>query len=127
MSIRFDPFENLIHIRAKVFGPIGSTSLLLALDTGASSSTISRERLLSLGYELSDSSEGSRIVTGSRVEFAPQITVAKFSTLGQQRENFSVLAYDLPLEAGVDGVLGLDFFRGQNLNIDFRNGFITLS
>jgi len=127
MSIRFDPLENLIYVRAKVFGPVGSTSLLLALDTGASSTSISSERLLSLGYELSADAEGSRIVTGSRVEFAPEITIVKFSALRQQRQNFSVLAYDLPVEAGVDGVLGLDFFRGQNLNIDFRNGLITLS
>lgn len=127
MSIRFDPFENLIHVRAKVFGPIGSTSLLLALDTGASSTSINRERLLSLGYDLSANAESSRIVTGSRVEFAPEITIAKFSALRQQRQEFSVLAFDLPEEAGVDGVLGLDFFRGLNLNIDIRNGLITLS
>lgn len=127
MSIRFDPLENLIHVRVKVFGQIGSTSPLLALDTGASSTIISRERLLSLGYDLSVSAEDSRIVTGSRVEFAPEITLIKLSALRQQRQGFSVLAYDLPEEAGVDGVLGLDFFRGQNLNIDFRNGLITLS
>lgn len=127
MSLRFDPHENLIYVRAKVFGQIGSTSLLLALDTGASSTIISRERLLSLGYDLSAAFEGSRIVTGSRIEFAPEITITKLSALRQQRQGFSVLAYDLPVEAGVDGVLGLDFFRGLNLNIDFRNGLITLS
>jgi len=127
MSIRFDPLENLIYVRVKIFGQIGSTSLLLALDTGASSTIISRERLLSLGYDLSASAEESRIVTGSRVEFAPEITLIKLSALRQQRQGFLVLAYNLPVEAGVDGVLGLDFFRGLNLNIDFRNGLITLS
>jgi hypothetical protein len=33
----------------------------------------------------------------------------------------------LPPGAGVDGLLGLDFLRGQSLTIDFRSGEITLS
>jgi len=32
----------------------------------------------------------------------------------------------LPLDAGVDGRLGLDFFRGRILTLDFRGGLIAL-
>jgi predicted aspartyl protease len=127
MSVRFAPHEELIYLRAKVFGTKGRSSLRLALDTGASSTMINRRILRRLGYELSAGAEGVGIITGSRVELASPITVSRFSALRQQRRNFPVLAYDMPPEAGIDGVLGLDFFRGQNLNIDFRTGLITLS
>ena len=33
----------------------------------------------------------------------------------------------LPPSAGVDGLLGLDFLRGQNLTIDFRAGQVTVA
>ena len=53
-------------------------------------------------------------------------TLAKISALGQDRIDFPVLAHTLPPGAGVDGLLGLDFFRGQFLTLDFRTGQITL-
>jgi hypothetical protein len=46
--------------------------------------------------------------------------------LGQTRTHFPVIAHTLPPSAPVDGVLGLDFFRNQELTIDFRKGMITL-
>ena len=34
--------------------------------------------------------------------------------------------HTLPPSASVDGLLGLDFFRGQILNLDFRTGVVML-
>ncbi|MBS1786085.1 MAG: retropepsin-like domain-containing protein [Acidobacteria bacterium] len=127
MKIRFDPQDNLVFIRARIFGPDGRSSLLLALDTGASATLISRKQLLRIGYDLEAGTELVQMTTGSRVELVPRISLRRFSTLGQKRKNFSVIAHDLPPTAGIDGLLGLDFFRGLNLNLDFRNGLITLS
>jgi hypothetical protein len=67
------------------------------------------------------------VTTGSGIERVLEITVIHFAALEQECTNFLVLAHDLPASAGIDGVLGLDFFREQNLNIDFRNGLITLT
>ena len=47
--------------------------------------------------------------------------------LGQERTNFPLLGHTLPPSASIDGLLGLDFLRGQVLNIDFRQGTISLS
>jgi hypothetical protein len=47
--------------------------------------------------------------------------------LGQERASFPVLAHTLPPSAGIDGLLGLDYLRGQTLTVDFRSGTITLS
>ncbi len=127
MKIRFDPEDNLVFIRAKIFGPEGRSSLLLALDTGASATLISQKQLQRIGYDLTANSELVQMTTGSKVEFVPRISIIQFLSLGQQRIDFSVIAHDLPPSAGIDGLLGLDFFRGLNLNIDFRNGLITLT
>lgn len=36
------------------------------------------------------------------------------------------LCRDLPAEVRVDGLLGLDFFRGTRLALDFRAGRLSL-
>lgn len=40
---------------------------------------------------------------------------------------FVVAAHDLPLGVEADGLLGLDFFRGFVLTLDFVRGRITLA
>jgi hypothetical protein len=47
--------------------------------------------------------------------------------MGQERRHFPVLAHTLPPSASVDGLLDLDYVRGQMLNIDFRQGTISLT
>jgi hypothetical protein len=49
------------------------------------------------------------------------------SALGQRRFGFPVVAHDLPAQAAVDGLLGLDFLRDQVLTVDFQKGQITLA
>jgi hypothetical protein len=41
-------------------------------------------------------------------------------------EHFPLLGYTLPESTTVDGVLGLGFFGGTRLTLDFRAGWITL-
>jgi hypothetical protein len=79
-----------------------------------------------LGYDPASVPKRTQVTTVSGVEFLPQVTIAKIETLGQVRENFPILCHTLPPSAKVDGVLGLDFFRGQRLVLDFRSGLVTL-
>ena len=67
------------------------------------------------------------MTTGSGVEFVPRVSLDKIVALGQERTTFPVLGHTLPPSAGIDGVLGLDFVRGQTLTVDFRTGTITLT
>jgi hypothetical protein len=48
------------------------------------------------------------------------------SPLGQIRILFPVVAHTLPPTTSVDGLLGLDFFRGLELTLDFRAGQIDV-
>jgi hypothetical protein len=42
------------------------------------------------------------------------------------RADLAILGHTLPPSAGIDGLLGLDFLRGQRVNIDLREGILTV-
>jgi predicted aspartyl protease len=127
MTFRFNPQFSLIAVRTELFGPTGKAIVTLALDTGATRTQINTEVLVSLGYDPATATEHSRVITGNGIIDAPHLTVQKLKALGQERQRLTVTCFTLPKGAGVDGLLGLDFFRGLNLNIDFRSGLIALS
>jgi len=64
---------------------------------------------------------------GSGTVLAPLVIVSRLSALGQDRTSFPVLGHTLPPNAGIDGLIGLNFLRGQVLTIDFRNGQLSLT
>jgi predicted aspartyl protease len=99
----------------------------LALDTGATSTTVNAGLLNAIGYDPALVPDRIQLTTGSGVEYAPRLSVSKIDALSQERGNFLIVAHMLPPTASVDGLLGLDFFRGQELNVDFREGIIMLS
>ena len=88
---------------------------------------ISQSRLLQIGCDPSAATERRQLTTASGVEFVPRVRVSKITALGKEQSGFAVLAHTLPPSASIDGLLGLDFFRGLNLNLDFRSGLILLT
>lgn len=126
MKIEFDPKQGLIIIPTRLHGSQGDTIVRLALDTGATNSMINWDVAVLLGYDPASVKERIQITTGSGVEFAPRIVIKKIDVIGRSLENFPVLCHTLPPSATVDGLLGLDFFRGERLVLDFRAGFIDL-
>lgn len=118
MTIKFDPTDSLIVIPTRLYGDKGKTIARLALDTGATFSLINWDIAILLGYDPAVSQERIRITTGSGVEFTSKIQVKKVEIVGRTLENFPILCHTLPPTSSVDGVLGLDFFRGMYLVID---------
>lgn len=82
--------------------------------------------LVALGYDPALAPDRIQITTGSGVEFAPRVVLQKITALGLERTAFPVLGHTLPPSAAVDGLLGLDFFRGHVLTIDFRAGRVDV-
>ena len=80
-----------------------------------------------VGYDPSLASDRVEMTTGSAVEYARRLSVNRIVALGHEQVNFPVVAHTLPPSASVDGLLGLDFFRGQELNLNFRTGMILLN
>lgn len=126
MSFIFNPHHGLIVVGAELHGPSGSIVLRLALDTGASTTMISIAPLVTAGYDPALAGERVQVTTAAGVEFVPRLEVERLSSLGCDRADLAILGHTLPPSAGIDGLLGLDFLRGQQLNIDFREGAITL-
>jgi predicted aspartyl protease len=126
VSTGFNPQRGLIVLTARLYGPVGDRAVRVALDTGASATIISTQILTLIGYDPATLPHTVQMTTGSGVEFAPRLTIDKLEALGQERLSFPIIAHTLPASAAIDGLLGLDFFRNQELTIDFRTGQITL-
>ncbi len=126
MKITFDPTQGLIVIPTRLHGFHTDTIVRLALDTGATSSMINWDVAVLLGYDPASSKERIQVTTGSGVEFAPRIVVKKVEVVGRSLENFPILCHTLPPSATVDGLLGLDFFRGVRLVVDMKEGIVAL-
>ena len=126
MTTGFDPRQGLVVIRARIWGPLDSALVRLAVDTGATRTLINESIIRVLGFPADAVSQRVQITTGSGIESAPLIVLSKIAALGHQRRNVSVICHSLPPTASVDGLLGLDFLRNRNLSIDFRSGRISL-
>ena len=127
MSFSFDPHQGLIIVPAELWGPNGSAVLRLALDTGATGTLVNTGMLVALGYDPALLPDRVQITTGSGVEFVPRVLLDRIMVLGEESAEFPVLGHTLPPSAGIDGLLGLDFFRGRSLTIDFRAGQVALA
>ncbi len=123
----FNAQQGLIIVRVTLSGPAGKRTTRLALDTGASSTLVSKEILIAIGYDPDILPKSVNFTTGSGVESAARVEVSALEALGQMRTKFSVIAHTLPPTASIDGVLGLDFLRYNVLTIDFQKGAITLA
>ena len=127
MSHSFDATRGVVVVPAELFGPAGSVVLHLAVDTGATQTMINVGLLAFAGYDPSLVPDRVQVTTGSGVEYAPRIPVERIRALGQERLRFPVLAHTLPPSAHIDGLLGLDYMREQQLTIDFRQNTVSLS
>lgn len=126
MKISFNPDEGLIVIPVQLFGPKGDLIVHFALDTGATKSLINWDIVALLGYDPAIAEERTKIVTASGIEFAPTINIAKIFSCNLILENFSLICHTLPLNANIDGLLGIDFFRNTVIQIDFIKGEISV-
>jgi gag-polyprotein putative aspartyl protease len=123
----FMPGSGPILVEARATGPVKGANLKLVLDTGATTSLISLTTLLLLGIDPNQPLRRLQMTNGSSVQVVPVVMLTLLSALGQHRIGFPVIAHALPKSPGVDGLLGLDFLRGQVLTIDFKACWIDLA
>jgi aspartyl protease family protein len=104
--------NNQLKISASVGGinrgAFGRVSLLV--DTGSSFTILPVRVLSELGYDLSNPVRRISITTGRGVTPPlPVINVRWLNCVGQLSENFEVIAYRIPPNLQVNGLLGMDF------------------
>ncbi len=118
--------DSLILVKAK----IGIQNVHLAVDTGASHTVIDLSTLITLGYFPEDAVGTATFETGKGNVESYIFRIDGIFALGELKRNFEVSAYDF-LANGVlsefEGVLGLDFFEGMKMCIDFRQSEIVVT
>lgn len=124
MRLCFDPKQGLIVVPVRINGSAGDLVVNLALDTGATTTMVSREAALMVGCDPEASADQVEFVTGSGTERAPRLSIAKVEAMGIIRTGMKVVCHTIPAGTAVDGVLGLDLFRGHTLAIDLNAGFV---
>lgn len=126
--ISFISSQRLIRLPIKVEDINGSNyrDLIVALDTGASNTSIPTKVASDLGYDLSNPKQVVLLTTGSGIVPAKIITVRKSTAIGETVKNIDVVCHDLPFGSTIDGVLGLNFLSNFDLNISFSRGTIEL-
>ena len=128
MILPFDRAGGLVIVPVRVFGPRGEfqTIVRFAIDTGSTTSVFDWEQAIDLGYNPAAVRNLVQTTTASGTIFAPRIMLQKLEAFGHEKQRFGVLCQSLSATTGVDGLLGLDFFQGHKLTLDFRIGLVTL-
>jgi len=121
----FNPQASSIALRAIVEGSVPRIVTLI-LDTGASYTQLPWRVLRAIGSDPKPGAGIIRVVTSSGVEVPPLAKVKKLHALGKSVDDLEVLCHDLPPEAKVDGLLGLNFLRHFNIAIRFKDGIIEI-
>jgi hypothetical protein len=126
MSEPFDPNGRLVVVPVVVSGPRGPHEFRFGVDTAATRTSMAGLILGRLGYREPDEADRGPVRTGSGGTRAGLVRVARVAALGQSRPDFPILWMPHPPAAMIDGLLGLDFFRGLVLILDFARGQISL-
>ncbi|MCB1693278.1 MAG: retroviral-like aspartic protease family protein [Pseudomonadales bacterium] len=96
----------------------------LLIDTGAAMTVLDADVLERLGYALSGRRE--YFATASGVVEAPVVTLGRLSLGGTGISQLAVGGLQLPLPAGIDGLLGMNFLRHFQFRIDQDEGVLHL-
>ena len=123
---RFDPDDDLIMVKARVFGRHGSRRLTLALDTAASHTHITPDIVDELGYSPAEGEAITSVRSAIGKEPGYMLRVQRFEALGFGFDDFLVHVHDLPAGFGIDGLLGLSFLKRFNYEVRSIEGRILV-
>jgi predicted aspartyl protease len=123
---RFDSADDLIIVKARVFGRHGSHRLTLALDTAASHTHITPDVIDELGYSPAEGEAITSVRSAIGKETGYMLRVKRFESLGFGFDGFLIHVHDLPTGFGIDGLLGLSFLKRFNYEIRSIEGRILI-
>ena len=108
---------------------LGDDDYDLALDTGASNTIIDLNALFAGGYRIEDAIRIVEVETAGGVIEAYVFQILELRALGITRRRYEVSSYDFVnnnIFSEIQGVLGLDFFKGYKFCIDMTDFEITI-
>jgi predicted aspartyl protease len=98
----------------------------LLLDTGSNYTILSWGTLVSMGLDPATSLIRRSVTTANGLVMLPEVEVAEFHTLGQRLTQFPVLAHTIPLGGQVHGILGMNFLRQFETNLNLKQATIQI-
>jgi predicted aspartyl protease len=120
-------YQNLFIINAAVASSTTEPKVIrMLVDTGASYTLISTRLLTTAGYTPETSTQTLTMIAAGGSLPAPVVRLHWFNCLGNQLEDFPVLAWNLPRGINTSGLLGMDFLSRTKAVIDVSSGTITL-
>jgi len=83
------------------------------------------DRLTAIGASI-DPAKTMLITSASDVQSMPMASIPIVQIAEHRREDFTVIAHDLPGLANLDGLLGIDFLSDLHISIRMRQGLLVL-
>jgi predicted aspartyl protease len=123
---RFNPADDLIVVKAWLYGPRGRVPLSLAFDTAATETHIVPEVVDDLGYSPRQGEAITSVSSAIGKELGYMLRVQRFSSLGFAFSDFAVHVHDLPEKIGIHGLLGLSFLRHFNYEVRSQEGRLRI-
>jgi hypothetical protein len=127
MSVPFDRSRPSVRVRGYVEGPDAGEYVWFAVDTAATRTILRPDLLRHLGCDFFRPLGFVGMTSATGTARAPIVAARTVTSLGRTRTDFGIVAHDLPNDFDGHGLLGLDFFRGLVLTIDFANGLVGLT
>ncbi|MBI3919821.1 MAG: retroviral-like aspartic protease family protein [Armatimonadetes bacterium] len=122
---RFDPASRSIQLIA--YASNGQVvRLAMALDTGATQTTIPVWEAKRMRLRASPRQPSVVTVTAEGSVTSPVYELPHLRVVGQTVQGLQVTALDIPVAAGVDSLLGLNFLRHFILIVNFPKGRLAL-
>ena len=123
-----NPKLNLIAVDVSVKGKRGNPVFLtMALDTGASMSSVPSDAALSIGCDPTKSSRKIEIITASGTEYVSIVTIPLLQIWGETLTDVDVICLDMPPQSTVSGLLGLNVLKNFDVLLKFRSKTLEIN
>lgn len=125
--LHIDKKNHIVLVNILIEGAINTRTLLMALDTGASVTTIPLETALAIGLDPSTPESKLEMITASGMDEVPVVRAPKIKFFGFELENVEVGCVNLPPESRrVAGLIGLNILSQFDLFLGFRSGKLRI-
>jgi clan AA aspartic protease (TIGR02281 family) len=121
------PPEGVIILEVDLIGKSRVIPLKMVLDTGASMTTIPKEAAMAIGIDPTKSKRRIEMITASSTEYAPVVIIPKIKFLGLELKNIEAVCHNLPSQASISGLLGLNVLRNFNIWIKFLTRLLEIT
>ena len=120
-EIKMEPMGNMVMLDLELWSKRVNRfrNMMVVFDTGASVTTISKDILYQLGYDVSNC-EKARITTASGVAYVDIVKVEKLKIGQFILEDVEVYAHTFPEESFSLGVIGLNIIADYRVTLDFE-------